>query len=341
MRYASPWQTSLATCVLTAAFICGCSEKVDSPNEFIQLGRLKERQDNLPAAIKAYSQALELDPENAETWYDRGVAYIQTQQPGKAIDDYTKAIDLDPGFSIAWNNRAAALASIGEYHAAIRDCTQAIELDPADVLAWRNRGIAYHDLGQLEPAIANLKQAAGLDPIDSIAHLSLANAYLDSGELEPAIDHFTTAIRLDEQLSEAWLHRAIALQRLGQSEAAQQDLQRAVQLGASAGTDELAELRVGPIPPCVSKRLLEMGFQREGTRWKDSAGNSVRVVAKPIDANGSVRFNQTELSMAHGKRNVLVVFAPTDPQAVLKVVEQWQPEPANMKPVEFLLDVDE
>lgn len=327
-----------STLALVALCLSGCAEQIDSPAEFIQLARLKERQEDLPAAIDAYTKAIELDEQNAETWYDRGVAFIRTGQPEKAIADYTRAVELDPDFSIAWNNRAAAFASLENYGAAIRDCSRAIEIDPADVLAWRNRGLAFHDLAQLTQAIDDLRQAVGLDPSDVFAHLSLGNALLDAGYPTSAVAEFTAAIDMDDEFADAWRNRAIARARLGLERLAADDLQQARRLGLTIDDSvSVSHLRAGPVSPVVRARLEQMRYRQADGHWRNRDGDFVWVIATPASSDGSVRVRDAELRVAAGQNVVLIVFTPTTPQRVVRVVEQWEPDASRMRATEFSL----
>ena len=48
-------------------------------NPWIRLGNVFDKQDRNTEAVNAYRNALELDPENAESWYELGNAYFRTE----------------------------------------------------------------------------------------------------------------------------------------------------------------------------------------------------------------------------------------------------------------------
>jgi len=54
-----------------------------------------------------------------------------------------KVIELDPNDAQAYNNRGNAYYRLGEYDKAITDYTKAIDIDPNDAKAYYNRGNAY------------------------------------------------------------------------------------------------------------------------------------------------------------------------------------------------------
>ena len=71
----------------------------------------------------------------------------------EAIKDHDKAIELDPNYAMAYNNRGVAKADLKQYFEAIKDHDKAIELDPNYAMAYNNRGVAKEGLKQYEAAI--------------------------------------------------------------------------------------------------------------------------------------------------------------------------------------------
>jgi len=62
-------------------------------------------QGNIEQAIADYSTALEIGPDSAATYYNRGVARKAIGDPKGAIDDYDKAISAAPRFALAYADR--------------------------------------------------------------------------------------------------------------------------------------------------------------------------------------------------------------------------------------------
>jgi tetratricopeptide (TPR) repeat protein len=56
-------------------------------------------QNELQEAIAAYSAALLIDPQNAETHNNGGNVYTLLRERANAIADYTRAIEADPNYS--------------------------------------------------------------------------------------------------------------------------------------------------------------------------------------------------------------------------------------------------
>jgi len=112
--------------------------------------------------IASYDKAIELNPNHADVYYNRGDAYDEMGEYGKAIADYSRAIELDPGYASAYFDRAHAYGEIGDYDKAITDYSNAIELDPSDAQAYYNRGLDYHNKGEVLEAVNDLEKCIEL-----------------------------------------------------------------------------------------------------------------------------------------------------------------------------------
>lgn len=113
-------------------------------------------------AAADYDKAIELNPDNADTYFNRGDAYAEIGEYGQAIADYSKAIELAPGHALAYFNRAYAYGEIGDYDKAIADSSKAIELNPGDAQAYYNRGLDYDNKGEVSRAVSDLEKCVEL-----------------------------------------------------------------------------------------------------------------------------------------------------------------------------------
>ncbi len=81
-----------------------------------------------------------------------------------AVADYGKAIELDPQYAKAYNNRGNAYATLGEEESALEDYSKALELDRNLHLVYFNRGLLHYRVGDHEQAIADLEMYLQLVP---------------------------------------------------------------------------------------------------------------------------------------------------------------------------------
>ena len=74
-----------------------------------------------------------------------------------AIEALTKAIELNPNYAAAYNNRGNAYRDNGNFDRAIADYTKAIELKPDFVEAYNHRDDAYYAKGDYDHAIVEYR----------------------------------------------------------------------------------------------------------------------------------------------------------------------------------------
>ena len=83
------------------------------------------------------------------------------------IADYSKAIEINPNDAIAYRDRGAAKFDLKDYRGAIADYSKAIEINPNYAEAYGNRGIAMIKLGQKDSGCLDLSKAGELGYFDA------------------------------------------------------------------------------------------------------------------------------------------------------------------------------
>lgn len=180
------------------------------------------------AGIAAYHRALAVEPDNAGTYnnlvlayvemgdldramfsHDRaralggesvhllkclGVLLIAKGKPDGAIAAFGRAIELQYDYADAHNNLGATLATNGDVDTGIAEIRLALRFKPDYVDARTNLGIALARAGNLDAAIDELRLALKLNPEYAAAHANLAFAFKAKGNLDDAIAEYHRAI---------------------------------------------------------------------------------------------------------------------------------------------------
>ena len=186
-------------------------------------------------AIEAYSYAIDLNPNNAAAYNNRGIAHNDKGEVDKAIKDYNKAIKLNPNYVYAYNNRGIAYRRKGEIERAIEDYNTAIELKSNYAEAHYNRGNVYNDNGETELAIKDYNKAIKLDPNDADIYCNRGNAYFKKGEINLTIKDYNKAIKLNPNYVYAYNNRGIVYQNNGEVNKAIEDYTTAIRLESKHG----------------------------------------------------------------------------------------------------------
>lgn len=168
----------------------------DSHNNLANL--LMENGDML-RAMGHYNRAVQNDPTSALHYNNRGLAHYRgVLEPdyALAIADFTEAIRLQPDYDQPYLNRGAAYAALNDYAAAVADYTEAIRLNPTLASAYYNRGIIRKELGDIDAAIDDYRQASLYAPDDPTIYNNLGIAYSIKGDPVAAIMSFGSSIIL-------------------------------------------------------------------------------------------------------------------------------------------------
>lgn len=263
----------------------------DERTELLRKGDELYEADEYEDAIERYTEAIELDPEDASGYYKRGRAHSsfaqQLQVMGKydeapeqferAFEDLTRAIELNPDHAMAYYKRATAYEMSGRPEESIPDFDRAVELDPEHAKAYRNRGNAYQKLGEYEKAIESYSETIELKPESEFAYNNRGTAYANVGEYEKALDDYGEAIDLNPEYLPAYLNRAELHLQLENPERALDDANEVLALGDGDEITALGLLFVvvskfllGEETPAELERYREVCSREFGTRWSPS-----------------------------------------------------------------------
>ena len=207
----------------------------DDADAYNNRGVAKHKLGQHLAAIADYDTAIRLNPDYAKAYYNRGVTKNDLGQHHAAIADYDTAIRLNPDYAKAYYNRGTAKVRLGQYSAAIADFDTAIRLNPDDADAYYNRGTAKGDLGQHLAAIADYDTAIRLNPDDAKAYYNRGGTKGKLGQHHAAIADYDTAIRLNPDDAKAYYNRGLAKSLLLRISEAKQDVRTALRLAKQAG----------------------------------------------------------------------------------------------------------
>jgi tetratricopeptide (TPR) repeat protein len=210
-----------------------------SATEWFERGYELSISGNNTDAVKAFSMVIELNPQYAGAYNNKGIAYAKLGNYQQAIKDYNKAIELNPQDAKAYNNRGVAYDNLGNYQQAIKDYNKAIELNPQNAEPYINRGGAYGILGNYQQAVKNYNKAIELNPQYADAYYMRGVSYGKLDNDQQAIKDYSKAIELNPQNAKAYYIRGLVYGKLGNYQQAIKDLKIAARLGDENSQDFL------------------------------------------------------------------------------------------------------
>lgn len=190
------------------------------PSLLCELGNLLITARENEIAIASYDEAVRIQPDYHQAWYNRGIALGNLRRYEAAIASYEQALKIKPDFHEAWNNRGNLLINLGRYEAAIGSYEEVLKIQPNLHLLWHNRGIILGNLGRYEAAIKSYEEALKIQHNYHLAWYGKGYILEKSGRNEAAIASYEEAVKIQPDYYLAWYDRGIVLENLGHYEAA-------------------------------------------------------------------------------------------------------------------------
>lgn len=184
------------------------------------------------AAAASYENALQLRPDYHQALHNLGVAYRELGIFDKSRASLESAIKLKPDSVESYYNLGCVLLALQRNEEALEALNIAIKSAPNHVKALHNRGMANLALHRSHDAIADFTAAIALDPEDIELWLSKAKAASSSYQVNLAIEAYQGVLRLDENHQDALLDLAFNLEKLGRYAESARIFERLTKMGA-------------------------------------------------------------------------------------------------------------
>lgn len=211
--------------VLTAVLLAACggsSEESSDAGEAVKPGESPED------AIARLTEAIEADDRDIRALNSRGRVYYGLGQFDRAVEDF--------GEAVFW-----------QQHAVSQGNSRITDQEYAEL--FRDLGLARVKTGDFDGAIDAFANGIAADRRNPQLFYDRGFVEFTRGNYRAAIldDGFDIAIKLDAEFTEAYVKRGIAYALLGDDEDSQQDIDKAVSLGADrqAIQAELDRLKSG------------------------------------------------------------------------------------------------
>jgi tetratricopeptide (TPR) repeat protein len=167
---------------------------------WIEIGRMRFFAEKIPAAIDAFTRAIQTDSSNAMAWYYHGLSLSrfftakgetgETTYPyldfERAIFDFNKTIELEPDLADAWFQRAMVRFNQFNDTLGMADVNKAIELAPAYSYYYLGRGHQHMLKNRFALALADFNKAIQRGAKDP-------NAYEERSILYKAMGNYPAA----------------------------------------------------------------------------------------------------------------------------------------------------
>ena len=190
-------------------------------------------------AEAAARKCIELKDDIPEAWLNLGTALVSQGKRDEAVEAWEKALEIKPDFALALNNIGNVLRDEGKLEASAEKCRKALEIDPKYPEALNNLANALMDLEELEESESYYRQAAAAKPDYAEAHNNLAINLIKQDRFKEAIQSARVALSYRQDYASALLALSMASRAIGELDEAEKAIQQAVIL-----EPESAEVRI-------------------------------------------------------------------------------------------------
>jgi tetratricopeptide (TPR) repeat protein len=184
------------------------------------------------------------EDERARALVEEGLRHADDGKWDEALRAYRQAVEVDPRYSDAYLNMGDAYMTTGRYKEGFAAYRQAIAAAPSNADAFYSLGAAYNDMGQHGDAFKPFVTAINLRPDFAEAHYGIGFAYLRLENFRDALPYLRRAVRLMPDYADAHLALGQTYVGLRDAKAAEAELKILADLDASAARELEKEMRV-------------------------------------------------------------------------------------------------
>ena len=226
------------------------------------------------ASVIACNNAIEIDPTDSETWFDRGNAYGLLAEVDSAQSDFAKAIELDPKNLRAYWTRGILYRNNARYEECISDFERALAINPYIGVACYELPIAYYEVGRYEDALRICSQAIAANENEMDFYYTRGCVREKLHQWKQAVDDFTVSNNREFAWSWAYYHRAKCYAQLGDHHRCISDCSKAIQLDPDSSDSSViyitrawSYLMTGDFPNAILDNVT--AISKSARLWKE------------------------------------------------------------------------
>jgi len=138
----------------------GCDSIDDQKGRFLLKGNKKMEENDPKSALGFYEEAIALDSNFSDAYYNKGMAHLQLNQLEEAIQDFSKAIQKSPSSVEAVFQRGLAYLDLGANYNAKEDASRMVSESPADWRSYFLAGLTEEKLKNYPAALQSFQKSS-------------------------------------------------------------------------------------------------------------------------------------------------------------------------------------
>jgi|GEM_PF-6384767 len=213
-----------------------------NPNDaktYINRGIAKAALIDKQGAIDDYSAALKINPNDASTYFKRGMEKYNLADNQGAINDFNTTLKINPNHAESYyylemlKSEFGSKLTTSEHKAALNDI--ALKVNPNNAWTYNSRGIIKRMLEDKQGEVDDYNTALKIDPNYAEAYINRGMIKAGLGDKQRAIDDYTAALKINPNYAEAYIDRGIIKAGLGDNQGAINDYTAALKINPNNG----------------------------------------------------------------------------------------------------------
>lgn len=227
----NPSRKRLCAVAFAAALCAGCKGDPQATKQrYLASADAYAAEGRLAEAVIQYRNAVQADPSDGETRARLAHAYLETGQPGLALEELVRAADLLPEDTDVQLDAGRLLMLAGRFDDARVRASRVLEKDAANLDAQIQLANALAGLKDFDAAVAEIEEAIRLDPERGESYSNLGALELGRGRKEAAEQAFKKAVDIDDRSPAVHLALANFYWADARWSAAEQELRRVLEI---------------------------------------------------------------------------------------------------------------
>ena len=165
--------------------------------DLLKLADSYVEEDDLPKALEYCNQAIQKESKNDLLYYKRGGINYVFEQYLEAIQDFTKALEIDSNDSDYLYMRGVCKYQLGFNGWALGDFEQGLKIDPVNSRIWLYKAYILKEENKWEESLNAYLKGAEFDKTSSFIFHEISKLYLRLSKYELAITSIKQALEIE------------------------------------------------------------------------------------------------------------------------------------------------
>ncbi len=203
----------------------------DPENEeaLIKLSKVYFYKKDYKASMEHLARVQELDKDNFETWFIRGLNFKEMGDTTRAITSFQKSVQAKPDFYDGYM-QLGLLTGKNNSSPAPQYFDNAIRIDSTLAEAYYAKAMYYQEHGENEKAKATYQSLISVNAQFESAYFNLGYIYILQDSIDKAYRMFDFAIKVKPAYAEAYYYRGLCSREKGNADQAIADFRQSLTL---------------------------------------------------------------------------------------------------------------